>query len=567
MNPNKHQHRMTRFVATYKDLFGLIVTNPRGYIEGELKKYSLLAVLEFCSKLSLILYKDDGLFNQQTQLKLLTTIFKDQADILQQAEIWHKRQGINVYFADTQIVTLLEIALQVCPLSGAEDIDEQNISQMGKLLLLAEDANSKAVIEIGSSMLSDEHKKDAVLKYMHRQFYGRSMSLAGAEVEFQRSREIFKLAATISPQIAADFQKASGMSFEEYELFSFSLFPKNLISYSPFDLDKDWFIDERTYLSKTDLDATKFKRYLDKISLPAEQYQQIASGNGDFLKTLSERPLINQDNLYVPLSIHHYIRQMGDNIYWTLYHFYEQQGQLNKFSEVWGKAFEQYAQALCRQIDSGADKFFYAPRGKTRKQEGADGKIEVSDAVVLFEFKVGKLPIGTLLQPTGKELKKYFKRTFAGMQIDIKKRKGFGQLLHTARMIKNGDIPAVEPNKTIFMVVVLQQPLPGDAFSRLLIKELLGEVTPWPKDVYPVFVNVRDLETMTGHYTGSTEAFVKTLAAFHDYQWDTTADNFYADFRNFMFITEGKILRNETLAETFLKDFEKLASHIKKESQ
>lgn len=493
----------------YKSIFSL----PGGGLERvrrELKNFNAYAVLQFCSKLALVL-SSKGQTDIESQAYIIKTVFSKE---LQSRFIGSLRKSGNppwTVFNEKSVLLLAKETLLNSPQRGGEEITKDNVEKLGILLLVLNDEC------IGQGW---EDRKITYPVYIERErireFLAKATFFHGAWYmpnQLGAYRKIFVQAIEIAKNQGIDLEKtfskaAFGLTLTEHYSIGLSVltnWTKNLAKHPK--LEEEWIICQNKYFRKTILSKGKIEAFFRANSVDVSNFKRLNqelidnalhgedAPSHNFL-AFKQRPFIyyNKD-CYVCPAPRFLSDRITEGVYWIVENYLRNNEPKihERWPEIWGDAYEHYINETFREIWGSKYLSNYQDEKET---ERVDGVIIDEKLATLAEIKYAHWRHKTMVTGTKKNMVQDIQHFIKGGE----KPKGLGQLSKNIRDLIEGKWAIQELGKTskpILPLLIVGETLPMDAFNRKLYEEIAkAEKISFAPEICLSFV-ILELEDIT----------------------------------------------------------------------
>lgn len=510
------------FMATalgYKDVFQFS-GGGLDRVRKELNNFNALAVLQFCSKLSLILTAK-GQTNLESQAKIIRTIFSKE---IRRKFVEAARKSENPLLTvinEKSVALLAKESILHCRQKGGEEISESNSERLGILLLVLNDEG------IGQGWQEELIKYPVHIERERlREFLARATFFHGnwyIPNQLESYREIFSHAIDIAKGKNIDLERifsqaANGLTLTEFYSIGLSVLTNWMqnLTKDP-NIEKEWVICLKKYFHKTILPKHKIEAFFkfngikikDFKKLNDKYIEEILDDNdspvNNFL-VFNQRPFIyyNRDCYVCPIP-RFLSERISEGVYWIVENYLKQKdSKLHKlWPEIWGKAYERYITGVLKNIYKDS---YHENYTDNKGKERADGLITgLKESLPLVEIKYAHWRYKTKVTGNRQEMANDI-RDFAK---DGNKPKGLGQLAHNIKDLSDNEwkTPDTNANKSrVLPILIVGEVIPMDAYNRKFYEEVLSEekILFPPQTCLPFIVlsleDVVILETISENY-------------------------------------------------------------------
>ena len=320
--------------------------------------------------------------------------------------------------------------------------------------------------------------------------------------------------------VAGEYQKATGLTLEEYEAMIFA-------THARFgeELSKALFTEpgalplKETNFAPTAIEPKKVSSFLDLLaSNPARMAPELrAKDNGPNDFTIFRRfPLVEQFyNLHLTTGWCGYL--MMDNLFFLekvmtgpYWHASAQHGlKLRKF---WGSVFEKYVSELMRQACAGTQaQFIPDPRPSGRPDlQVCDGIVVAGDSIVLMEYKSSMFRADTKYSGNHLALTAEIEKKLV-QDKESSSKKGVLQLAEAVHTLFAADASTILPGidlpkiRHVYLYIITLDSIGGtigmSAFLNTFLDECLNRQLFPSLQIRPIFCSeIEALETVTGFF-------------------------------------------------------------------
>lgn len=487
----------------YSDVYG----EPYDIREviNEIKQYNVWALAITCSKMSIIISKEDGLKSEE-QKRLLRSLFnKDTLLKIENLLNLRKKESLTdtwVFFTEPPLLTLLSVALDECPLEGGKDMTNIDLDKFGRWMLVFAEEWTKT-FDVPNGLKNQLVKQDGKLSSRISPYALESMRKGFAEQNFltnrinvlpaiARTSIILKLSKgnTENFDIEALFVEALGIGTQSYISFCFSLMPKWSVIQGDIDIEKET-IRSLEYFKNIKIPQDSIEKILKNLAFRPQEYKKfnleiikkVLKGRkykNNFMVFMRKPLMISDINNFICISPKLLIERSTQGVYWQMNEYLNEKNdkkRLESLSRVWSYGLEAY---INERLISGFSKQYIPNFSVNQNEELADGLILGKKALFVVETKYNQWPYSAKLDASRKNIKLSL-QNILGMP---KKKKGLGQIYSLITKLFDGSIRIDNykiPN-TIIPIIISGESVPTDPLNRRYYNSFAPSMGSFLKD-------------------------------------------------------------------------------------
>lgn len=487
----------------YKAVYGIEVPKPLDVIATEMKQYNLRSLLIVFMKVSLTFLKGHDTTDRAVQTELLKGFFP--LEVRKKIVKVIKEGGSPrwSFFVEQTLYGLVKLALENASDDDKKDVTDDEVEVIGRWFLLMADAClSTSGLDTGLELPVDT-QTELIRRYTTQQFYLRH------DERFMyrlcRYHEIAKLVQQPNSHkvdVAQLFEEASGgVDVKTYLDVVFFLVAKWAVRATTKDFETGIVVERTEWFSKINVDEAKVIKVLDLLSFTPQEYEgyygdvvrNIFGGKDEYLNNFMvfmQRPLVRvTDTRYVCPFSTYLAEKPSTGMYWLIENFLRNAGrkaERDKLPSIWGDAFEAYINTRIKSF-AGQDYHANVIAGKVGE---IDGILNLPNIVAVVEAKAPHVSYAAQLKATPELLAPHLNQLIGKNQKG--KPKGLGQITRAIKGLqqKEWNLPFDAQNKKFLPVIVTEDPIHVDAFSRKYYEEFAQRqgVTLENADVLPFII-------------------------------------------------------------------------------
>jgi len=551
-------------------------------VKRDLKKFNTLAVLQFCSKLSLIL-NAKGQTDMASQAKMVREIFSKElrgkfVDAVRKA----KSPAVTI-INEKSVALLAKYAILHGKRKDGEELNKANAEKLGILLLVLNDEG------IGQSWGENQISYPVEIERERiREFMATAAFFHGnwyMPTHLSANKQIFEIAIKISKEKNLDLEKiftkaSKGLTPTEFYAIGLALLTnwvKNLKK-DP-NIEQEWIICIEKYFHQSILPKSKIKAFFSFNSTKISKFSEL---NENFIETVlkgvdisinnflvfNQNPFVYYNNdCYVCPVPRFFSERLAEGVYWIVEKYLkETDATLHKiWPEIWGKAYEVYVSDVMQSIYK---ENYYANFKDEDGNEVADGLITgIKDCIPFVEIKYPHWKYKTKMTGSNENMNDDVESFIKGGE----KPKGLGQISNNVDSLIacKWSLPGRAPiDKRILPILIVGEKIPMDTYNRKFYEQKAKtEGIKLSPEIYLPFIilSLEDLivlETVAKNY--NTDKTTELLLRYSKLYSKPNEIGFVREsmsFKNFVFsqrdIEIGKNIR-------LWGEFDKLFSDVKK---
>ena len=557
----------------YQQLYGrngMTLDEIREFLKG----YDQRALIEFCTKLGIILFQTTGGMDnfKNGQVNIVRSLYLDENERKQFAVLLNKAVRATQatswgLYSKHAGLFLLKLTLENCPKEGGKMPTQEFWQKLSVVLLSLTDYLESKDSHFTNFVLPADYSRIKIREFMFRRLK------FTVEEKFPnplyRHLKIIKYLKKQQPNFDFDgyFKAATGVSLRTFYDICTMLAAKWGIKKQDFFKDENgWFINKDQHFKEVKVSKNTINKIYDLLVLKPDDYQQVYEWSKGILQGkdfyeynylfLMKLPLVDFGYVLACPSPEYFISKVTEGPYRIVSDYLKQIGKEQKYKSLpsyWGGAYEQYAaESLSNVFGSNYKKVAV---GKTKR---ADGIYEGKKAILLFETKSIHISYKATVTGNADDLNKPYEQCFGSKH-------GVVQAVTHAQDIYEGRFALKTKlnGRKILPIVVTSDFLPTESFHYMFFQKLLKQngVAFNKSYLLPfIYITIEEVEFLEALATEkSADEIEQILIDFSSKISQPHVENDFS-FKNYLFSSGINIPLNKSI----MADFDKHTSRLMK---
>ncbi|HUD07288.1 MAG TPA: hypothetical protein VMR34_05365 [Candidatus Saccharimonadales bacterium] len=551
-------------------------------IRKALKDYDLNGLLEFSTKLGIILFHTSGGPKNLNlgQRNIIRSLYdnKEERDafvkLLSKAVVRNEATDSWGLFSKHSALLFLKLALESCPTKGGKLISPELTPEIAKILLSLTDYIDANYFTPSTLVVPADYSRIKIREFMFRRLVF-TVEEKFPNPLYRHLKIINYLAAHHSDfGFSKYFKEATGLSLKLYYDIGTMLSMRWGIKKEDFNLDQDWYIDKRTHFKEVKVTQANLEKLYKLLTFSPKDFAAIYSWSLGVLSNkdiydynylfLRKFPLVEvADHLLAAPSPEYLVSKTTEGAYMIVSDYLRDKGltkQYNLLPSLWGEAFEHYADTSLKKILGAGYR-----RVAEDKSKRADGIYEGKQSILLFEEKSIHLSYKATVTGNEQDLATPFGQCFG-------KKKGIVQAVSHAKDIIDGKFVLKESigKRKILPILIVSDYLPAEAFHYMFYQKMLranGVKFNEPYLLPFIYITIEEVEFLEAMATEMTKDDIEQLLIDYSQKVSKADINNDFSFKNHLYSQGIKIPLNKSLMSDFEKHTKRLMKSYFKHDQ
>lgn len=551
-------------------------------IKVTLKEYDLDGLLEFSTKLGIILFHTSGGPKQLNigQRNIIRSLYEDETErkafvqVLSQAVNRTQSKDVWGLFSKHSALLFLKLALENSPTKGGKLVSPEWTPEIAKMLLSLTDYIDDRDFKPTALVLSADYSRVKLREFMFRRLVF-TVEQKFPNPLYRNLKIINYLAAHHSDfGFSKYFKEATGVSLKIYYDIGTMLAMRWGIKKDDFKLDQDWYIDKRTHFKDVKVSEDTLQKLYKLLTFSPKDFADIYSWSLGVLSGkdiydynylfLRKFPLVEiADNLLASPSPEYLVSKITEGAYMIVSDHLRDKGltkEYNLLPSLWGGGFEHYADTRLKKIFGS--NYHKVPEEKSQR---ADGIYEGKQSILLFEEKSIHISYKASVTGSEQDLATPLGQCFG-------KKKGIVQAVNHAKDIVDGKFSLKDSlgKRKILPILIVSDYLPAEAFHYMFYEKMLSNNGIKLNETYLlpfIYISIEEVEYLEAIATEMSGDEIEQLLIDYSQKVSKADINNDFSFKNHLYSRGINIPLNESLMSDFEKHTKRLMKSYFKHDQ